>query len=38
MTEKSTTPDRAELTRLIIEVWDGLVLRPEDRPFESIFR
>jgi ketosteroid isomerase-like protein len=38
MTEESTTPDRAELTRLLVEIWDGVVLRPEDRPFESIFR
>jgi ketosteroid isomerase-like protein len=38
MTEESTTPDRTELTRQLIEVWDGMVLRPEDRPFESIFR
>jgi hypothetical protein len=38
MTEESTTPDRAELTRQLVGVWDGMVLRPEDRPFESIFR
>ena len=38
MTEESTTPDRAELTRQLVEFWDGMVLRPEDRPFESIFR
>lgn len=38
MAEESTTPDRAELTRQLVGVWDGMVLRPEDRPFESIFR
>jgi hypothetical protein len=37
MTEESTTPDRTELTRQLVEVWDGMVLRPEDRPFGSIF-
>lgn len=36
--EESTTPDRRELTRQLVDVGDGLVLRPEDRPFESIFR
>ncbi len=38
VTEESTTPDRAELTRQLVAVWDGMVLRPEDRPFESIIR